>query len=283
MFCSARKEQQKMATWTSSMDVLADLDMLAEFSAGCNYAKDIPIVSYGRGSLIKEESSRPPSPLFNMVGEADLQLPSSLDLGVGRGERILARNQHRWDASLQDQIRMAMGPGYSNKIIEDFIRGESPNDHSNVVAQFDDAEEENSCHEATDDDATNTKGTLSSAAKPEKAESSDSDPPANRLIPKKPLGRCRNALLNSLANFSTGSVTEFDNKNEINSSSPIQVHNSSCNQALTHTYPISDHFKNKTKESFPIQIGGINRDVITMPISRADVGYKFREEDFPPL
>lgn len=66
-FFSFLEEEQKMATWTSSVDVLADLDMLAEFSAGCNYAKDIPIVSYGRGSLIKEESSRPPSPLFNMV------------------------------------------------------------------------------------------------------------------------------------------------------------------------------------------------------------------------
>jgi hypothetical protein len=59
-----------MATWTSSVDVLADLDMLSEFSAGCNYPKDIPIVwysSYGRGIRIEEESSRPPSPLFNMV------------------------------------------------------------------------------------------------------------------------------------------------------------------------------------------------------------------------
>jgi hypothetical protein len=59
-----------MATWTSSLDVLADLDMLAEFSASCNYTNDIPIVSYssyGRGSLKEEEPARPPSPLFNMV------------------------------------------------------------------------------------------------------------------------------------------------------------------------------------------------------------------------
>jgi hypothetical protein len=53
------------------VDVLADLDMLAEFPDGCIYTKDIPIVSYssyGRGSYLEEEpSSGPPSPLCNMV------------------------------------------------------------------------------------------------------------------------------------------------------------------------------------------------------------------------
>jgi hypothetical protein len=55
-----------MATWTSDVDVLVDLDKLSEFSAGCDHIKDIPIVaysSYGRGSLIgDQEALRLPSP-----------------------------------------------------------------------------------------------------------------------------------------------------------------------------------------------------------------------------
>lgn len=102
-------------------------------------------------------------------------------------------------------------------------------------------------------------------------------------MPKKSRLRSRNALLNSLANYSAGSVTEFDNKNEIKSSSPVQDYNNSCDHALTHTYPISDHFKNRTEDYFPTQVGGINLDGITMCIRKTDGTFKFREEDFPPL
>lgn len=62
-----------MATWTSDVDVLDDLDKLSEFSAGCDHIKDIPIVaysSYGRGSLIGDkdkEALRSPSPEVNML------------------------------------------------------------------------------------------------------------------------------------------------------------------------------------------------------------------------
>jgi hypothetical protein len=60
-----------MATWTSDLDVLADLDFLSEFSAGCDYTKDIPILSYssyGRGNFIDgKESPRSPSALFDVV------------------------------------------------------------------------------------------------------------------------------------------------------------------------------------------------------------------------
>jgi len=60
-----------MATWTSGVDVLDDLDKLSEFSAGCDHIKDIPIVaysSYGRGSLIGDkEALRSPSPEVNML------------------------------------------------------------------------------------------------------------------------------------------------------------------------------------------------------------------------
>jgi hypothetical protein len=60
-----------MATWTSDVDVLEDLNMLSEFSAGCDCVEEIPIVSYssyGRGSVKGQKaSSRPSSPEFNVV------------------------------------------------------------------------------------------------------------------------------------------------------------------------------------------------------------------------
>lgn len=114
-----------MATWTSGLDVLDDLDKLSEFSAGCDRVKDIPIVSYssyGRGSPIGDKAAlRPPSPELNME-EEDFELPQSFQPGAGRGERILAVSRNRQDLSLQQQLRMTMGPGYSNELIEDYIR-----------------------------------------------------------------------------------------------------------------------------------------------------------------
>jgi hypothetical protein len=69
--CIHFSEQKEMATWTSGLDVLDDLDKLSEFSAGCDRVKDIPIVSYssyGRGSPIGDKAAlRPPSPELNMV------------------------------------------------------------------------------------------------------------------------------------------------------------------------------------------------------------------------
>jgi hypothetical protein len=60
-----------MARWTSSMDVLADLNALSKFSAGCDYKSDIPVVpysAYGRGSSVEVKNfSQIPPPLFNMV------------------------------------------------------------------------------------------------------------------------------------------------------------------------------------------------------------------------
>jgi hypothetical protein len=60
-----------MATWTSGVDVLDDLDKLSEFSAGCDHIKDIPIVaysSYGRGSLVGvKEALRSPSLEVHML------------------------------------------------------------------------------------------------------------------------------------------------------------------------------------------------------------------------
>lgn len=70
-FCIYFSEHKEMATWTSGLDVLDDLDKLSEFSAGCDHIKDIPIVaysSYGRGSHIGDkETLRPPSPEVNML------------------------------------------------------------------------------------------------------------------------------------------------------------------------------------------------------------------------
>jgi hypothetical protein len=70
-FCIYFSEHKEMATWTSDVDVLDDLDKLSEFSAGCDHIKDIPIVaysSYGRGSLIRcKEALRSPSPEVNML------------------------------------------------------------------------------------------------------------------------------------------------------------------------------------------------------------------------
>jgi hypothetical protein len=70
-FCIYFSEQKEMATWTSDVDVLGDLDKLSEFSAGCDHIKDIPIVaysSYGRGSFIGDkEALRSPSPEVNKL------------------------------------------------------------------------------------------------------------------------------------------------------------------------------------------------------------------------
>jgi hypothetical protein len=68
---SPHTEKEEMARWTSSMDVLADLNTLSKFSAECDCKEDcsiVPYSSYGRGSSIEDKKlSGLPSPLLNMV------------------------------------------------------------------------------------------------------------------------------------------------------------------------------------------------------------------------
>jgi hypothetical protein len=68
---SSLSEQEEMARWTSSTDVLADLNTLSKFSAECDCKRDSPFVpysSYGRGSSIDNKKlTGLPSPLLNTV------------------------------------------------------------------------------------------------------------------------------------------------------------------------------------------------------------------------
>jgi hypothetical protein len=175
---------------------------------------------------------------------------------------------------------------------------EFPSDHSEKVGQFDDAQEGISSSEARIDDnaeerissieaaqgdsATDIKGALPSGVEPKKVESSVSDTPTKHWKPKKSLMRNRNALLNSLPNYNRGLVMESDNKSEIETSS--QIHdNHSCEHVLTDTYPVSDSFKSRAKDSFPIQVERVNLNNLMACVKKTDNTFRFKEEDFPPL
>jgi predicted phage gp36 major capsid-like protein len=118
-----------------------------------------------------------------------------------------------------------------------------------------------------------------SSAEPVKVENTDVVTSREAQKPKKSVRRNRNALLNSLANYNTGLATKSDSRNEIKTYSPVQDHNSSCDCALTSTYAVPDHFKNKSKFLLAAQSAG----VITSRIRESEGSFKFRDEDFPPL
>lgn len=292
-----------MATWTSGLDVLDDLDKLSEFSAGCDRVKDIPIVSYssyGRGSPIGDKAAlRPPSPELNME-EEDFELPQSFQPGAGRGERILAVSRNRQDLSLQQQLRMTMGPGYSNELIEDYIRRECSSDDSRKSEQFDDAQacissceamSDHSLQEANpscmplEDCSDDTRGptSYSSSLTPEavNVENTDTVTFTKDLKPKKSVRRNRNALLNSLANYSA--VAESGNKCEMETHIPVQNYNSNYDYGLNCTNIISDRFKNGTKVALPNQFGRRSVNYVKVSIKNTDSNFQLRPEDFPPL
>lgn len=303
---SPLSEQEEMARWTSSMDVLADLNTLSKFSEECDCERDIqfvPYSSYGRGSSVEDKKlSGLPSPLLNLVEEADFQLPQNFEQGAGRGDRILALSRYQQDESLQHQLRMATGPGYSNDLIEEYMRNEVASDHSSTDGQFNNAEqgilsceavpdhsfqEGTSPCEATSDHTEDTAEAIScpssSSAGPEKVENTDAVISREPVKPKKSVRRNRNALLNSLANYNTGLTTECDNRNEIKTYSPVKDHNSSCDRALTPTNTVRDSFKNKSKFPLAAQSAGISFHHITPQIRKSERSFKFRDEDFPPL
>ncbi|XP_023722055.1 uncharacterized protein LOC111872404 isoform X2 [Cryptotermes secundus] len=288
-----------MARWTSRMDVLADLNTLSKFSAECDSEEDSPIMpysSYGRGSSIEDNNlSRLPSPLLNM--EADFQLQQSFEQGAGRGERILALSRYQQDESLQRQLRMAMGPGYSNELIEEFMRNEVDSDNESKDGQFDNAEQgtlsceavpvhsfqegTSLCEAAPDHTEDTTEATSypsSSSAEPVKVENTDAVTSREALKPKKSVRRNRNALLNSLANYSTGLALKSDSRNEIKTNSSAQNHNS----ALASADAVPDRFKNKSK--FPLAAPSAGVSVHATPrVRESERSFQFRDEDFPPL
>lgn len=291
-----------MATWTSGVDVLDDLDKLSEFSAGCDHIKDIPIVaysSYGRGSLIGDkEALRSPSPEV----EEDFELPQSFQPGAGRGERISALIQNRRDFSLQQQLRMVMGPGYSNDLIEYYIRHESSSDHSGKSEQFDDPQECISSYEAmpdqslqegisscntlqdcSDHPAEPTSCSSSLTAEAVNVENTATVTLTKDLKPKKPVRRNRNALLNSLANYSAVGVAESGIKGEMKTKIRVQDYDNSFDCGLNCTDNISDHFKSRIEVPLPNQVGRTSVNDIKMGIKNTDSHFQFREDDFPPL
>lgn len=147
-------------------------------------------------------------------------------------------------------------------------------------------QEGTSLYEATPDHTEDTAEAASypssSSAEPAKVENTDVVTSREALKPKKSMRRNRNALLNSLANYNTGLATKSDSRNEIETSSPAQDHNSSYDCALTSTNAVPGHFKNKFK--FPLAAQSAGGSVrITSRIRESEGSFKFREEDFPPL
>jgi hypothetical protein len=291
-----------MATWTSGVDVLDDLDKLSEFSAGCDHIKDIPIVaysSYGRGSLIGDkEALRTPSPKV----EEDFQLPQSFQPGAGRGERISAFNEKRHDSPIQQQLRMVMGPGYSNSLIEYYTHHESSSDHSSKSEQFDDPQECISSYEAmpdqslqegissyntlqdcSDHPAEPTSYSSSLTAEAVNVENTDTVTLTKDLQPKKPVRRNRNALLNSLPNYSAVGVAESGIKGEMKTKIQVQDYNSSFDYGFNCTDNTSDNFKSIIEVPLPNQVGRTSVNDFKIHIKNTDSHFQFREEDFPPL
>jgi hypothetical protein len=185
-------------------------------------------------------------------------------------------------------------------VISYFAEGSS--DHSSRDGQFDNAEEEvlsceavpdhsfqkrDSSYEATPDHTENTTEATSdpssSSAGPAKVENADTVTFRKDLKPKKLVHRNRNALLNSLANYSKGLGTESDSRKEIKTNSPVQNNNSSCASALTPTGTAPNHFKYRSKFPLAAQGAGISVHDISSRIRESKGGFKFRDEDFPPL
>ncbi|XP_069685081.1 uncharacterized protein [Periplaneta americana] len=290
-----------MATWGSSVDVLADLDRLSEFSAGCNYTKDIPIESYssyGRGSVIqeRESSSPPPCPGLKTFDEDECfsQPTLTFGYGAGRGERILALNRHREESSLQQQLRMAMGPGFSNELIEDFIRGDSSSEHS---GQFEDIQEESAVEDpatedtsvlrdSTTDDSGTSLGTplpLSSSSpstsiSPVSCSAEETTLDTKTAVAevkrqKRSPRRNRNALINNL-------ISNRDKEKDITT----EKINETKNKFTSPTKFNRDSIKRSEVAVFNPEPVDVIDDIYTpnLPIKNSNNFY-LREEDFPPL
>jgi hypothetical protein len=104
----------------------------------------------------------------------------------------------------------------------------------------------------------------SSSVGPVKVENTDAFTSRKAAKPNSSVRRNRNALLNSLASFNKGLVTESDSRNEIKTCSWVQDHNNSCACALTPTGTVTDNLTNKYKFSLTSS-------------------FELKDEEFPPL
>lgn len=173
---------------------------------------------------------------------------------------------------------------------------EVDSDNENKDGQFDNAEqgtlsceavpvhsfqEGTSLSEAAPDhteDMTEATSYPSSSAEPVKVENTDAVTSREALKPKKSVRRNRNALLNSLANYSTGLAIKSDSRNEIKTYSSAQNHNS----ALASADAVPDHFKNKSKFLLAAPSAGVSVHA-TPRVRESERSFQFRDEDFPPL
>ena len=174
----------------------------------------------------------------------------------------------------------------------------SSSDHSSKSEQFADAQEcissyvampdqslqegVSSCNtlqDCSDHTTEPTSYSSSLTAEAVNVENSDTVTLTKDLKPKKSVRRNRNALLNSLANYSGVGVAESGIKGEMKTKIQVQNYSSSFDYGLNCTDNISDHFKSGP---LPNQGGRTSVNDIKIHIKNTDY-FQFREDDFPPL
>lgn len=179
---------------------------------------------------------------------------------------------------------------------------ECSNDQSDKSEQFADAQECISSCEAMPDqslqegisscntpqdcsDHTTAPTSYSSSLTAEavNVENSDTVTLTKDLKPKKSVRRNRNALLNSLANYSAVRVAESGIRGEMNTKIQVQDYNRSFDYGFNCTDKNSDHFKSGIAVPLPNQVGRTSVNNIKIRIKNTDSNFQFREDDFPPL
>ena len=179
---------------------------------------------------------------------------------------------------------------------------ETSSDHSSKSEQFADAQEYIPSYEAMPDqslqegvsssntlqicsDPTTEPTSYSSSLTAEavNVENSNTVTLTKDLKPKKSVRRNRNALLNSLANYSAVGVAESGIKGEMKTNIQVQDHSSSFDYGLNFTDNISDNFKSGIEVPLPNQIVRTSVNDIKVHIKNTDSNFQFRDEDFPPL
>lgn len=177
---------------------------------------------------------------------------------------------------------------------------ESSSDHSSKSEQFADAPECISSYEAMPDqslqegisscntlqdcsDHTTEQTSYSSSLTAEAVNVEDSDTVTltKDVKPKKSVRRNRNALLNSLANYSAVGVAESGIRGEMKTK--MQDYNGSFDYSLNCEDNNSDHFKSGIEFPLPNQLGRTSVNDIKIHIKNNDSDFQFREDDFPPL
>jgi hypothetical protein len=191
--------------------------------------------------------------------------------------------------------------GTGSSIKSNFLP-ETSSDHSSKSEQFDDAQECISSYEpmpdqslqegisscetlqdCSDDTAEPSSYSSFLTAGAVHLENTDTVTLTKDLKPKTSVRRNRNALLNSLANYSPVGVAESGNKGEMTTNMPAQDYSSSFDCGLNCTDNISNHFKSGIEVPLPNQFGRISVNDIKIRTKNSDSNFQFREEDFPPL